>query len=365
MTSPQVHLVEEGMREGLQIESADISVDEKLRLLDALSRTGLKTIVVGSYVSPKWCPQMADTEELVARMRPADGVTYTALALNRRGRERMLAQSPPLSERAGAGRTLVHLCDVFAQRNTNRTQQQEIAAWEGVVADAVAHGTTEATIALNAAWGSNWTGDVAEETRLDLLEAQHQLWTDAGIPVTRVWLGDPMGWNLPHVVERHLRNIMERWPSITTFHLHLHDARGAALLSAYSALRVLTSEHTLVLDTSIGGMGGCPYCGHGRITRMIPTEDVVDLLEELGVKTGVDLPALIEAAHVAESVVGHPLWGHVSKAGPRPRGNDLYAMDMPFVETEEQAQHFRLGPTVYEGALSPWKSPITSPMRSQ
>ncbi|HWU32305.1 MAG TPA: hypothetical protein VN108_05490, partial [Marmoricola sp.] len=98
MAYPTVRIVEEGMREGMQIESADISVDDKVRLLDALSATGLKTIVVGSFVSPKWTPQMKDIDEVVRRFHPAPGVRYTALALNERGRERMRKFVPPLSE---------------------------------------------------------------------------------------------------------------------------------------------------------------------------------------------------------------------------------------------------------------------------
>lgn len=99
------------------------------------------------------------------------------------------------------------------------------------------------------------------------------------------------------------------------------------------------------------------------MTRMIPTEDLVDLLNELGIDTGIDLDRLIEVAHLAEDVVGHELWGHVSKAGPRPRGERLYPMDLPFIETEEQAQHFRIGPAAYGGARSPWAAPISSPAR--
>jgi hydroxymethylglutaryl-CoA lyase len=178
-----------------------------------------------------------------------------------------------------------------------------------------------------------------------------------------VWIGDPMAWNMPDQMTATLTAIQARWPRIKTFHLHLHDARGTALLSAYQALQVLSPEATLILDSAIGGMGGCPYGGHGRMTRMIPTEDLVDLLNELGIPTGVNLDLLIEAAHLAERVVGHSLWGHVSKAGARPRGDRLFSMDMPFVETEEQAQHFRLGPKAYQGAPSPWRNPIASPAR--
>ena len=361
---PRVEIIEEGMREGMQIESAAIPVDDKVRLLDALSQTGLATIVVGSFVSPKWTPQMAQIDELVSRFTPVPGVKYTALALNERGRERMRKYMPPLSESSEFPRTLVHLCDVFVRRNNNKSQQDEIDGWPAIIERTVASGSSSAGIAINAAWGSNWLGDFDEATRMDMLERQYELWTAAGVSVDRVWIGDPMAWNMPDRVASQLRAIKVRWPHIKNVHLHLHDARGTALLSAYAALQVLTDEDTLVLDSSIGGMGGCPYGGHGRMTRMIPTEDLVDMLNELGIVTNVDLERLIEVAHLAEEVVGHPLWGHVSKAGPRPRGERLFAMDMPFIETESQAQHFRRGPGAYADAPSPWASPIQSPARS-
>lgn len=362
---PEVVIIEEGMREGMQIESADISVDSKVELLDALSRTGLGTIVVGSFVSPKWTPQMAHVEELISRFTPAPGVRYTALALNERGRERARRHMPPLVESVEYPRTLVHLCDVFVRRNTNCSQAEEIAAWPSIIQSARDQGHSHAGIAINAAWGSNWLGPFSEAQRMAHLERQYSLWRAADVVVDRVWMGDPMAWNMPDQVSSQLRTIVATWPEIRTFHLHLHDARGTALLSAYEALKVLGPDHTLILDSSIGGMGGCPYGGHGRMTRMIATEDLVDLLHELGISTGVDLSRLIEASLLAERVVGHPLWSHVAKAGPRPRGAELFPMDLPFIETEEQAQHFRLGPTAYQGALSPWPHPISSPARDQ
>src|SRR5487761_2658147 len=133
---PKVEIIEEGMREGMQIESADISIDAKIALLDALSETGLSTIVVGSFVSPVWTPQMAKIDELMARFTPHPGVTYTALALNEKGRERMAHYMPPLVESSEYPRTLVHLCDVFVRRNTNRSQQDEIDLWPETIARA-------------------------------------------------------------------------------------------------------------------------------------------------------------------------------------------------------------------------------------
>jgi hydroxymethylglutaryl-CoA lyase len=362
---PAVVVVDEGMREGLQIEDAGIPVADKVRLLNAMGRTGLKRIVAGSFVSPKWTPQMAQVDELIDSFEPVAGVIYTALALNAKGVERRAERMPPLSLDGALPATLVHLCDIFVRRNTNRSQADEMAAWPAIIEKAVEDGATEAQIGVNAAWGSNWLGDISHQERMDKLQQQMDLWTEAGIPVTKVFMGDPMGWHIPTQVEEDLAEITRRWPSIRTFHLHLHNTRGMAPISAYSALRLLDERHTLILDSSIGGMGGCPYCGNGRAAGLFPTEDLIYLLEEMGFDTGVDLKALIDTVVLAESVVGHRLFGHVSKAGGRPRGEDLYPMDLPFIETLDQAQHFRVGPSAYVGALSPWTEPITSPARPE
>lgn len=362
---PEVVIVEEGMREGMQIESADIPVSEKIRLLDALSGTGLRRIVVGSFVSPRWVPQMAQIEEIIEGFTPNESVEYTALVLNQKGVERRQAFSPPLHVESRVGRTSVHLCDVFVKRNTAKGQADEIAAWDRSIETALARGATDATVAINAAWGSNWLGEFSTKERLSFIEQQVNAWQAAGITPTRLWIGDPMSWNTPRAVEETLAEILRVWPNFTNFHLHLHNGRGMAPLSAYQAMRTLNESHTLVMDTSIGGMGGCPYCGNGRATRMIPTEDFVHLLEAEGYETGVDLAKLIEVAHLAETVVGHELYGHVSKAGPRPGLEDLYAMDMPLIETVEEAQHFRQGPSAYADCSSPYKETIQSDARDR
>jgi hydroxymethylglutaryl-CoA lyase len=360
---PAVEILEEGMREGMQIESAGISVAAKVGLLDALSMTGLRHIVVGSFVSARWVPQMAAIEEILAKFTPNPAVTYTALALNAKGVQRRAAFIPPLAPPDGYGRSMVHLCDVFVQRNTARTAGDELTALPRIVEAAAEGGASEATIAVNAAWGSNWLGEFSQAQRNECIEVQMDTWSAAGIPTTGIYLGDPMSWNTPRAVRSQIREILRRWPDMRTIHLHLHDGRGAALPSAYAALRELDSRHRLIIDSSVGGMGGCPYCGNGRATKMIPTEDLVCFLDGEGIETGIDLAALIEAAHLAERVVGHELYGHVSKAGPRPGPDELYPMDMPLVETTGQAQHFRLGPQAYAGAPAPWKAPIRSAAR--
>jgi hydroxymethylglutaryl-CoA lyase len=361
---PRIQHVEEGMRDGLQIENADIPVAAKIRLLDALSETGLKDIAVGSFVSPKWTPQMAHIDEIVKGFHPKEGVRYSYTALNEMGIERARAFTPPLSPAVNEFSLRVDLCDVFVQRNNNRTQAQQIAAWPKTIEKALAAGVKEGGIGLASnAFGSNWTGEFTLDQRMTMLDRMHQMWDEAGVPVTRVYFADAMSWNMPHHLERQLVAIKERWPAITDFNLHLHDGRGMALASVYAALRVLDGTDTLRLQSSIGGMAGCPYCGNGRAAMMIPTEDLMHMLDEMGIHTGVDLYKLIEVVWLAEEIVGHPLYGRVSKAGPLPRYNRLYAMDMPRIETLEEAKHFIKGPTAYADAPSPWKGPIRSFMR--
>ena len=174
---PTVHYKEEGMREGMQIEDANIAVDDKVELLDMLSETGLTSIVVGSFVSPRWTPQMERIDEIVTKFTPKLGVTYSALALNARGVERARAYSPPLTiERDAYPRLSCHLCDVFARRNTNRSQMQEMERWPAIIAQAQEMGITEAGIGCNASWGSNFLGEFEVDTLMTLFEYQHGLW---------------------------------------------------------------------------------------------------------------------------------------------------------------------------------------------
>ncbi|MCX4092368.1 citramalate synthase [Nocardia sp. alder85J] len=359
---PAVRIVDETMREGMQIEDARIPLARKVELLNALSGTGLRHLVVGSFVSPRWVPQMADVEQLLERFTPVPGVEYTALVLNDKGAQRRSRFTPPLTV-DDRPRLTVHACDVFVRRNTNRSQAQEIAAWPAVVAAARERGARTATVRLGAGFGSNWVGDIPFEYGMDLLARMIGAWEAAGITVDTVWLGDPMGWNTPLRTERFVTEILRRWPTVRTIHLHLHDQRGAALVSAWAALRAMPPDTTLVLDAAVGGIGGCPYCGNGRVTGMIATEDLVDLLEESGIHAGVDRDRLIDAALLAAGILGRELHGRTPLAGPRPRGNRLYPMDLPFIETAAQASHFRCGPDVYAAARAPWAEPITSVQR--
>ena len=366
-TFPEVIFTDSTMREGMQIENPEIPVDDKVRLLNAISETGLKRIVVGSFVHPKWVPQMAKIDDIVARFTPNSDVIYTALYMGSRGLPRYIEHVPPLTPPRPNNRTTCHACDVFSKRNTNRYQEYEISRWKHTVKAAKEAGLEEATIYVNACFGSNWCGDIPKEFVMKLFQKQWDVWNEAGIQVTSIGLGDPMGWNMPHQVKGYIDAIRDRWPDIHQWHFHLHNTRGVGLVSHYVILTSLDPDHTVWLDGALGGMGGCPYCGNGRAAGLVPTEDFFYMVQEMGVKSpelkDVSLYKLIDAACLAEEIVGHPLWGHVSKAGPKPRGDHLYPMDMPFISTLEEASHFRKGSSVYSGCFSPWNEKIRSPMR--
>ena len=365
---PRIIFTEEGMREGMQIESANIPIDAKAALLDALSETGLKRIVVGSFVSAKYTPQMARMDELMLKFHPKPGVTYLATTLNPKGVERAQAYAPPLTIEQLGGMSRgkpnlrCHMCDVFARRNTNRSQMQEMQAWPKVIAAARASGATEAGISVNATFGSNFLGDFSVDMAMKFLEKQHNLWDDAGIKVTSLGVGDPMGWCHPAKVEGIFERVKRKWPEIAEFSAHLHNSRGMAVASTYAAITSLEAKDSIKLDGTIGGIGGCPYCGNGQATGLAPTEDVLHMFEGMGIETGVDLDKLIDCVWMLEEMIGRMAWGHVSRAGPRPiQSNQLFSANAPFVETAEQAKHFKLGPKLYEGCISPWSEPITSP----
>src|SRR5262249_52821974 len=159
-----------------------IPTGAKVRLLDALSATGLREIVVGSFVRADWVPQMRDVEDVINQMTVRPGVTYTALVLNDKGAARRQAFVPPLTVDP-APRLSVHACDVFARRNTNRSADDEIAAWPAIITRAVAAGAPAATVRVNAAFGSNFTGDIDPAVPLALLDRMITAWAEAGIPV--------------------------------------------------------------------------------------------------------------------------------------------------------------------------------------
>jgi hydroxymethylglutaryl-CoA lyase len=360
---PTVIYSEEILREGFGIADKGIPLQARLELLQALSATGLRRITVGAFVSPRFVPQMACFEELLRSFVPHPGVEYLTFTHNRKAQLKALQFSPPLTVEQDVCTLFQDICDVHQRRNVNRSIEDAMAGWAETIADARARGLTRARAGIASAWGSNFLGRFSQDYRLWSLGRQIDALRAAGLEVTEIGLHDSQSFCLPHEMEADIREIKRRWPEVKHYHLHMHDARGMALPCIYAALRNMDASDTVLIDGTLGGIGGGQYCGNGIASGMVPTEDLLHMLDGMGIPTGVDLGKIIDCVWMLERMVGHPAFGHVSKAGPRPQlGVEFYDPNLPAIESLKAARHFRLGREAYEGeAYSPWKQPITGP----
>jgi hydroxymethylglutaryl-CoA lyase len=301
-----VHIVEEGPREGFQFEKGAIPTARKVALIDALSQTGLDQIQIVSFVNPKAVPGMADAEEVVHGIAPKHGVAYTALWLNDKGFERALRQQR-LSLK---GTIQLAASEKFSLRNQNRTAAQQLAAQHAIVELYKANGVEVERGSVMAAFGCNFEGDVPAERVVALVGQILDIAKEHGVTLTYVTLADTMAWATPLAIKRVVGAIRERWPDLDIA-LHLHDTRGMAIANAYAGLEMGVTR----FDSSVAGLGGCPFAGHQGAAGNVCSEDLVFLCNEVGIKTGIDLDSLIECARLAEDVVGHPLPGSVMKGG--------------------------------------------------
>jgi hydroxymethylglutaryl-CoA lyase len=303
----RVHITEEGPREGFQIEKGAIATARKIALIDALSATGLERIQIVSFVNPKAVPGMADAEDVVRGIAAKPGVAYTALWLNEKGFERALKFSDRLTNTG-----TIQLCasEKFSLRNQNRTAAEQLAGQHAIVEMYKAAGVAVERGSIMAAFGCNFEGDVPIAHVAALVQQILDVAEAHGVTLRFITLADTMAWATPLAVKRVVGRLRERWPELDVA-LHLHDTRGMALANAYAGLEMGVTR----FDSSVAGLGGCPFAGHQGAAGNVCTEDLVFMCDELGIATGVDLDALIECAKLAEDVVGHPLSGSVMKGG--------------------------------------------------
>ena len=363
MNWPTVIYNEEVMREGFGIEDVAIPFEARVAFLDALSETGLKRITLGAFVSPKYVPQMACFEDLLKAFHPQPGVTYLPYIHNQKARQLALQYAPPLTVEEDVFTLFIDICDIHQRRTVNRSVQQMLDSWPEGIASAQERGVKQARIGIGSAWGSNFMGKFSQAFRLSFLEQQVALLEAAGIAVIEIGLHDSQSWCLPHEMEADLAEVKRRWPHVKQFHFHMHNARGMALPSLYAALRTLDASDTALIEGTLGGIGGGQFGGNGRACGMAATEDLMHMLDGMGIRTGVDLDKLIDCVWMLESIIGRPAYGMVAKAGPRPETPDqFYAPNLPGLESLEAAKHFKLGPKTYEKeGFIPWKHPITGP----
>ncbi|WP_203999392.1 hydroxymethylglutaryl-CoA lyase [Micromonospora lutea] len=293
-----VSIREVGPRDGLQNE-APIPTDAKVRLLDALSRTGVRRIEAVSFVHPRAIPQMADADEVWRRAQRVDGVRYSALVPNTRGAQRALAAGFTEIE------VVVSASDTHNRRNVNRSTEEsldDIAELIDLLHDADAH----AEVIVATSFGCPYEGDIDPARVAAIVDRVVRDGAD------RVAFGDTTGMGTPRRVRDLITAVRDRNADVPVL-LHFHNTRGTALANLLTALELGVTE----FDASVGGLGGCPYAPGA--SGNLATEEAVHMLHDMGVDTGIDLDALIEVAELAEELTGRSLPSGVLRAGPRSR----------------------------------------------
>jgi hydroxymethylglutaryl-CoA lyase len=303
----KVRIREVGPREGFQFEKAPISTEDKIRFVDSLSATGVKSIEFVSFVSPKWVPQMADAEAWVAGIDKKPGVEYIGIWLNVPGLERAIKQSDKLTIRPSFS---LPASNTFSMKNTNKPVEQKLDEMPDYVNRYKSLGMDTLNIGVSVAFGCNYEGAIPGERVIDLLKKQEAKAKDLGMKIGDITLMDTMGWANPMQIKRVVGEVRNRWPGHEVS-LHLHDTRGLAIANFMAGLEMGVAHY----DAAVAGLGGCPFAAHKGAAGNICTEDTVFICQEMGIETGIDLDRMIECAEQAERLVGHPLPGKVKVGG--------------------------------------------------
>jgi hydroxymethylglutaryl-CoA lyase len=301
-----ISIREEGPREGFQIEKGPIATARKIELIDALSGTGLRQIQTVSFVPPKNVPGMADADAVVAGFTRRPGVSYTGLWLNERGLDRAAATGK--LDMVG----YITLCAsaAFLERNQKRSPEENRAEQRTMMQNYRRRGIPLKFAAIMAAFGCNFSGDVAPATVVGIVGEILEMVKEVGETIEYVALADTMAWATPSGIQRVVGAVRERFPDLELA-LHLHDTRGMGIANAWAGMNMGIS----VFDAAVAGLGGCPFAAGKGAAGNVCTEDLVFLCEEAGLETGIDLERLIEAARLAEDIVGHPLPGSIKQGG--------------------------------------------------
>ena len=290
----QVRLIDVGPRDGLQNEKQPVPAAVKVELVRRLQAAGLKEIEVTSYVSPKWVPQMADNHEVMQGIARAPGVRYSVLTPNLKGYEAAVADRPDEIVVFGAA------SEAFSQKNINCSIAESIERFAPVVAAARAAGIAVRG-AMSCTVGCPYEGDIAPE-RVAYLAGLMK-----GIGVERVDVADTIGVGTPRKVQAAFEATLRHF-GLDEVSGHFHDTYGQALSNTYAALQMGVWN----FQSSVAGLGGCPYAKGA--TGNVATEDVVYLLHGLGIQTGIDLDALVDAGVYISEQLGRPSGSRVARA---------------------------------------------------
>ena len=295
----RVTLVEVGPRDGLQNEAEIVRTGDKIAFIDRLSNAGFSLIEIGAFVSPKWVPQMGDAAEVCAGIARRAGTRYSALVPNLAGLER--------AHEAGVSDIAIFAAssDAFSRKNINQSIDQSLIAYAAVCRRALDVGMRVRAY-LSTAFGCPFEG-VVDPARVGAIAA-----TLLDIGAYEVAVSDTIGIAHPGQVPTVVAAVSAHVP-LERIALHFHDTRGTALANVLAALDVGITT----FDSSAGGLGGCPYAPGA--TGNLATEDLVYMLNGLGISTGVDLDAVLAASSFIEERVGHPLVSRYYRAAKAPR----------------------------------------------
>lgn len=302
-----VEIHEEGPREGFQIEPGPIPTADKIALIEALAETGLHHIQVCSFVNTRLVPGWADAEDVAGGFKAKPGIHYTGLWFNSNGLQRALAFRDKLTI---TGSIALTASEGFTRKNLNRSHEENLAAMRKQTALHLENGVDVPRLGIMAAFGCNYQGDISPAQVISALKDGMEIAAEAGAKINIFSLADTMGWANPMRIERTIGAVREVWPEMKIA-LHLHDTRGLAVANAHAALKLGVTQ----FDSTVGGLGGCPFAGQKDAAGNICTEELVLLCEEMGIDTGVDLDKLIEVGRMAEKIVRHQLPSELIHAG--------------------------------------------------
>jgi len=298
MFPDRVKLVDVGPRDGLQNEKQMVDAAHKIELVHRLQVAGLHEIEVTSFVSPKWVPQMSDNAQVMAGIRREPGVRYSVLTPNMKGLEAAL--SVPREEWPDEVVVFGAASEAFSQRNINCSVEESIERFRPVVAAAHAQGI-KVRSAVSCALGCPYQGEVTPD------EVERVVVLMKGIGVDHCGVADTIGVGTPKRVQVAMERALKHYP-IAEVSGHFHDTYGQALANIYACLEVGIST----FDASIAGLGGCPYAKGA--TGNVATEDVVYLLNGLGIATGIDIELLVDAGTAISNVLGRAPVSRAAKA---------------------------------------------------
>ncbi len=294
----RISVREVGPRDGLQNEDP-VPTEAKIELIDRLSATGVRRIEAVSFVRPEAIPQMADADEVWRRIERAPSVRYSALVPNLRGARRALDSGLVEIE------AVVSASDTHNRKNVNRSTEESLDDIAVIIDQAHQRGAA-CQVIVSTAWGCPYEGDVPVDR---VVRVAGRAVADGADTIS---FGDTTGMATPRRVRELVGQFRSAYPDVP-LNLHFHNTRGTGLANVLEALELGVSD----FDASVGGLGGCPYAPGA--TGNIATEELVHMVEDMGVATGIDLDAMIEAAADAERIIGRQLPSQVLRAGPRTR----------------------------------------------